>query len=93
MRLMRAKLIQDYLAEQALNIEAVVKVKSRDIQDTRFDIATGLPNGRQRDRGTIPSRRQRLLSLQNFQTSLGSLSPGVKLSGRKADHSVQRSVK
>jgi hypothetical protein len=63
------------------------KVKSREIRDTVVDISTRLPNGHPRDRGTIPCRSQRLLSLQNLQTGLGSLSPGVKLPGHEADHS------
>ena len=33
----------------------------------------------------IPSRSQRLLSLHNFHTGLGSLSSGVNLLGREAD--------
>jgi hypothetical protein len=81
------KLIYHNLAEKALNIESVKDKEPRERQDTVVDIATRLPNRRRRYRGTIPSRDPRLLSLQNFQTGLGSLSPGVKLPGCEADHS------
>ena len=53
---MHIKLTYDYLAEKALNIKTVVNIKSRERQDTVVDIATRLPNGRKRYRGTIPSR-------------------------------------
>ena len=73
--------------KKTLNIETVVKINSRERQDTVVDIGTRLPNGRPMYRGTIPSNSQRLFSLQNFQTGLGSLSPGTKLPGCEADHS------
>lgn len=86
MRLMHIKIIYDYLAENALNIETVVRIKSRERQDILIDIATRLPNERPGYHGTITNRSQRC-SLQNFQSGLKSLSLGVQLPECEADHS------
>jgi len=42
---MHIKHIYAYLAEKALNIETVVKINSRERQDTVVDIGTRVPNG------------------------------------------------
>jgi len=86
---MHIKPIYDYLVKKALNIETIVKIKikSQERHDTVVDMATRLPTGRPRYPGTIPGSTQKLLSLQNFQNDLGSLSPRVKPPVCEAEHS------